>query len=116
MQDKSINNALLALHKVGGEQGELAGRILTLRGVTPVQKRYRISTAFKRGELRVVVLEALRDGPLRTREVAAHVQRYKPDWALADTQVRVFDALRRMAKTGMIRREGKLWASEGAEK
>ena len=60
MQDKTIDNALRALCKAGGEQGELAGRLLVMRGIDmPEPPRYPKNAARHR-ETRQLVLAELR--------------------------------------------------------
>ena len=109
MQDKSIDSALQALHRAGGQQGDLARQILALRGVNPIQKRRRTPAAFKRGKMRLAILEALRDGPKTHHEITLHVQGYKPEWTFEDAKDRVSATLTKMRAAGRIKYEGKLW-------
>lgn len=109
MQDKTINNALLALRKAGGEQGELALRLLSLRGVTPPVNRSRCPTAFRNGQMRRAILEILREGPLESYDVAIRIQAMKPDWTLKETLPRVRCTLSKLKSGGLVRREGLVW-------
>lgn len=110
MQDKTINNALLALRKAGGEQGELALRLLNIRGVTPPVNRSRCPTAFRKGQMRRAILEILRDSPLESYDVATRIQAMKPEWTLKETLPRVRCTLSKMKADGLVTREGLVWA------
>ncbi len=109
MQDRTINNALIALHKAGGEQADLARQILRMRGIEPPRLVSRCSDPFRRNQMRAAILDALRDGPKTGPEIVWHVMRYRDGWAFKDAQRRVSTALTKMKLTGMVRRVDGLW-------
>ena len=61
MQDKTINNALLALRKAGGQQGKLAEVLLDMRGV-PAPAYYQ-DKPLRRGGTKAIILHTLKEGP-----------------------------------------------------
>ena len=87
MQDRTIDNALLALHKAGGEQADLARLTLRLRGIEPPRLVSRCSDPFRRNHMRAAILEALRDGPRSGPEIVRHVMRYRDVWAVSANRV-----------------------------
>lgn len=105
MQDKTINNALLALRKVGGQQGKLAEVLLDMRGVE-LPKYYQTKPA-KRGQAARFVLNALRDGPKTCPEIADMLDR--PDLGRKYQIQRVYMALVRLEAKRVVRREGRVW-------
>jgi hypothetical protein len=110
MQDRTIDNALRALCKAGGEQAGLARQLLAMRGVEPPRLVTRCSDPFRRNHMRAAILEALRDGPKTGPEIVRHVMHYRDGWAFKDAQRRVSTALTKMKLAGKVRREGRLWA------
>lgn len=101
MQDKTIDNALLALRKqIIRSKGDGLARVealLMLRGVAmpkvlPAKKR----DVARRGQMRALVLEALRDGPKSLREIVAHVAAATPELEPRAAYVRTTQALARM--------------------
>ena len=72
MQDRTIDNALLALHRRGGEQADLARAILALRGV-PLPRHVR-DRPLVRGRRKHLMLAALADRPATTLEAAEWVK------------------------------------------
>lgn len=77
MQDRTINNALIALYKAGGQQGEVAGQLLHLRDVEPPRLVSRCEDPFRRNQMRTAILEALRDGPRTGPDIVRHVMGYR---------------------------------------
>ena len=109
MQDKTINNALLALHKAGGEQANLARQLLRMRGIEPPRLVSRCSDPFRRYQMRAAILEALQDGPRTGPEIVRHVMQHQDGWGYKDAQRRVSTALTKMKQLGLVRREGRVW-------
>ncbi len=109
MQDKTINNALVAIYRAGGKQGNLAAQILALRDATPASKRHRCKTAFKRGQMRMAIMDVLRGGAMTSEDLAARIQPHKPDWTIGETTLRVRSTLDKMRVKGLVKREGQLW-------
>lgn len=84
MQDKSIDGALLALRKqiIRGNGQGLAHveALLTMRGVpTPRVMPAKKADAAKRGQMRALVFDVLRDGPKPLQDIVAHVVAARPD-------------------------------------
>lgn len=101
MQDKTIDNALLALRRqIIRSKGEglanvealLVMRDVPMPKVLPAKKR----DAARRGQMRALVLEALRDGPKPLREIVAHVEAARPELEPRAAYVRTTQALARM--------------------
>lgn len=109
MQDRTIDNALLALHKAGGDQADLARQLLRMRGIEPPRLVSHCHDPFRRNQMRVAILEALRDGPKSGPEIVQHVMSYRDGWAFKDAQSRVSTALTKMKLVGLVRREGRVW-------
>lgn len=107
MQDRTINNALLALRKQGGTQGKLAEVLLDMRGVEP--PRYYQQSPFKRGETVQLVLDALRAGPQTTHTIGKVIRQERPDITPRAAANRAYHALLRLEEKGLVRRDGQLW-------
>lgn len=112
MQDKTINNALIALHKAGGEQAELARQLLHMRGINPPRLVTPCQDRFRRGHMRRAILEALTEGPKTGPEIVRHVMQHREGWAFNDAQRRVSTALTKMKQAGLVRREGRVWLAQ----
>lgn len=108
MQDKTINNALLALRREGGEVQKLAEQLLTLRGEDHLPRIIRHPA--KRGEMRRMVLEALRDTPMTRRALVAHLAPLRPEVPLERLYWRTDTTLSKLRIAGLVRREGRVWA------
>ncbi len=114
MQDKSINNALLALRKqiTRGDGVGLAHveALLALRGVhMPAVLPAKLPDAARRGHMARMVMDVLRDGPMTAREVAAYVSERRPEIDFDAAHKRAALALSKLKKAGLISREGRLW-------
>ena len=107
MQDRTIDNALLALRKHGGTQGKLAEVLLDMRGVEP--PRYYQNEPAKRGQTARFVLTALQDGPKTCPQIADALALNRPDLARKVLLQRVYMALCRLESKGLVRREGRVW-------
>lgn len=64
---------------------------------------------FKRRELRRLITEGLRGGPMRGYEVAAYVSGREPNVTYAQAMRRVYAALARMEASGLADRDGVMW-------
>jgi len=62
-----------------------------------------------KGLMTRLVLEALRDGPKPLREVVSHASRHRPALPYRASYVRTTQALAKMKKRGLVRREGRVW-------
>lgn len=107
MQDRTINNALLALRKEGGTQGKLAEVLLDMRGV-PVPVYYQDQPLYRGGTKRIV-LDTLSDGPKSTQEFGSAIRQVRPDISARAAANRAYQALLRLEETGLVRREGRVW-------
>jgi len=107
MQDKTINNALLALRREGGEVQELAEKLLAMRGVNHLPRIIR--NPAKRGEMRRMVLDTLKDSPKTRREVVEHLIPLRPDVPLEKLYWRIDTTLSKLRMAGLVRREGRVW-------
>lgn len=107
MQDRTINNALLALRKQGGTQGKLAEVLLDMRGV-PAPAYYQDQPLY-RGGTKAVILHALREGPQSTQGLGDAIRQLRPDISRRSAANRAYQALLRMEDKGLVRREGRVW-------
>ena len=109
MQDRTIDNALLALCRKGGEQAALARQILVMRGA-PLPKVIH-DRPLSRGRCARLMLAALSAGPITTLEAREWVLAAVPGVSGASAYQRAFLALLRLERAGMVRREGQVWFS-----
>ncbi|MDF1715355.1 MAG: hypothetical protein P1U75_01590 [Antarcticimicrobium sp.] len=109
MQDKSIDGALLALCKTGGEQGELASRLLVMRDIEPPEPSRYPKNAARHRETRQLVLDVLRDGPKHASDIGAVIRAQKPELTRRAATNRAYMALYRLYEAGLVRREGRMW-------
>jgi len=101
MQDKTINNALLALHKLGGDQAKVAAQLIHMRGVELPKRAYQVQP-MKRGECRRLMLAELQFGPKTTSQLADAVQLVRPDITRRSANHRAYIALWRMKEIGLV--------------
>ncbi len=107
MQDRTINNALLALRKQGGSQGMLAEVLLDMRGVDmPSVNQFK---PFKRGSLKRMILGLLDERPHTTAQIAAVIQQELIEIYDRTAYNRAYQALLRLQDNGLVRRDGRLW-------
>ena len=111
MQDRTIDNALLALRKQiirGDLDGlEQVEALLTMRGVRMprVMPQWREMQA--RGhEIRGIIKRTLQDGPKTLAEVAQAISDARGE---DYSRHRVAQVLYKMKLAGMVRREGRVW-------
>lgn len=107
MQDRTINNALIALRKQGGPQGKIAEALLDMRGV-PLPT-HRQSEPFKRGQAQRLALDALRNGAETTAHIAVDVLRLKSDITRRQAAHCAYLALLRLEGKGLVCRDGRAW-------
>ncbi len=108
MQDRTINNALLALAKKGGAQGKLADVLLEIRSVEwsgIVQ-----DSPMKRGGTKAIILQSLRSGGMTSWQLGEVLKQQKPDIGPRAAANRAYQALRRLNDQGLVRRDGRLWS------
>ncbi len=111
MQDRTINNALLAIRKAGGAEGKLAEVLLDMRKV-PLPAWYQ-DRPFKRGDTQRLIMAALRDGPKTNSDLGRLIQASRPDIAHKAAANRTYQCLLRLETKGLVRREGQKWISKG---
>ncbi len=107
MQDKTINNALVALAKQGGHQGRLAEVILDMReigwsGITQ-------DGPIKRGGTKRVIMAALRDMPMSSWDLGGLLREAQPEIGPNAAHNRAYQALRRMQESGVVCKDGRKW-------
>lgn len=107
MQDKTINNALLALAKQGGSQAKLADVLLEMRGVK--WSGITQDNHFKRGGTKHFVLNTLKRGPMTSWELGEVIREVRPEIGPDAAYNRAYQALRRLKDRGLVRREGRVW-------
>lgn len=111
MQDRTIDNALIALAKLGGDQAIAAKLLLDMRGVD-----YSARTAYrpmKRRKSRQLVLDRLAQGPCTIGDVAEAFAQEIGGVTKDHTWHRAYMALKRLEKVGRVVQdfgpEGCLW-------
>ncbi len=112
MQDRTINNALLALRRQGGAQAHMAEALLILRDV-PVP-RVRQVQQLKRSQAGRVIVAALADGPMTASQLGEVILCLRPGITVHSANNRVYQALLRLEAKGVVRRglvllTGQLW-------
>jgi hypothetical protein len=109
MQDKTIDNALLALCGRGDAQADLARDLLALRSVDPPKPSRYPKNAARNRETRQLVLDALRDGPKTTGQIGAIILAQKPELSRRAANNRAYQALLRLEAKGAVRRLDGVW-------
>lgn len=107
MQDKTINNALIALAKQGGSQAKLADVLLDMRGVE--WNGWVQDNPFKRGGTKRIVMDALRGGPQTSWQLGEAIRALRPEIGPDAAYNRAYQALKRLKDKGLVRRDGRLW-------
>jgi len=107
MQDKTINNALLALRKqiIRGDGKGLAQAesLLRMRGVDmPRVLPAKRSDVARKGQMSKLVLDALRGAPMTTIQVADHVARNRPELTPEAAKKRAGLCLTKLKARGMV--------------
>jgi len=103
MQDKTINNALLALYRTG-EGREHVEALMALRGIeAPSRVRDR---PLSRGKCKRLALSML---PCTSSKLADVIQRQVPGITRKSAAQRAYMALLRLEKAGVVKRDGRVW-------
>ncbi|WP_104019491.1 hypothetical protein [Roseovarius nitratireducens] len=120
MQDRTIDNALLALRKqiirddLGGMDHVEA--LLQMRGVdAPRVMPPKRKDVARRGHMTALVLRALGEGGKTLREVVSYVCQNRPELPYTASYKRTGQALANLKKRGLVRREGRVWLSKAAD-
>jgi len=114
MLDKSIDAALMELRTRivrGGLEGrEHVEALLIARGV-PLRRvsRQLVAIRLPRNHLRLMILAALRDGPMTGPAIAAIVIERTPQIAPEHAYFRAYSAVTRMRYAGLVEKDGKVW-------
>jgi hypothetical protein len=102
MQDKTINNALIALAKQGGPQGSIAEGLLLLRDVPlPIITQDRPLT---RGGTRKLILRALQEGPCTASCIGSLIQKRVTGISNRAAYNRGYQALLRLEGRGLVQK------------
>ena len=113
MQDKSINNALLALRKQmireGGDGLSHVEALLQMRGVAMPAVLPAKTDAAGKGRMAWMLMEALRERPMTQREAAAYVLERRPELSPEAAYKRAALGLARLKRRGALAREGRVW-------
>ncbi len=118
MQDKTIDNALLALRKQnirgGGAGLDHVETLLQMRGVDmprvfPAKRK----DVARKGQMTALVLAALRGGPKTALEVTAYVAPRRPELSPEAAKKRTAQALSKLKMRGVVENDfgpdGCLW-------
>ena len=104
MQDRTINNALLALRREGGEVQVLAEQLLALRDI-PLPRCIH-DRPLPRGACKRLALSLL---PCTSSVVADAIQQRLPGVSRKSAVQRAYMALIRLESSGLVRRDGRVW-------
>jgi hypothetical protein len=111
MQDRTINNALLALHRqisLAKTDGlEHVEALMRLRNLPP-PVRYQ-KNPLARGKTQAIILSELQTGPKTTRQLGSAILVVRPGQTLREAANRSYQALLRMQGKGLVCREGGKW-------
>ena len=107
MQDKTIDNGLRAIWRIGGEQADLAERLLILRDAK--LPKFRRDRPLNKGGCRKIVLGMLADGPITSSQVADRLQELLGGIGRRSAINRAYMCLLRLERNGVVVREGRLW-------
>lgn len=116
MLDKTITSALLNL-RAQIIRGRLDGlghveALLVARSVDPtahIVRAKRKGDAARKGLMRVIILDALRDSPKTMRELAQYVGARRPDISPEAAYQRTGQVLAKLKLVGLVMREGRVW-------
>ena len=116
MLDKTITSALINLRRQI-IRGKLDGlphidALLVQRGIDPAAHRVgqpMPSDRCRSGEVRVIILEALRSGPKRPSEIGAAFMARKPDIPRDRAMIRVYRAIYKMRDQGTVAGSDGMW-------
>lgn len=116
MQDKSIDNALLALRKQvireSCEGLDHVEALLALRGVRmPRVMPSKKPDVARCGQMQGLILAALSEGPKPLREIVAYVAERRPEISYEAAYRRTGQRLPQLRDKGLVRRGGGVWLS-----
>ncbi len=100
MQDKTIDNALLALWKQNGPEIEHVEQIMAIRGIP--KPRYRHVDPLVRGKCRRIALDVLANGPCTNAEAAEAFLRVLPGISRRSAVRRAHGAFLRLEEAGRV--------------
>lgn len=103
MQDRTINNALLALYRTG-EGLEHVEALMALRGVEKPARMH--DRPLSRGKCKRLALSLL---PCTSSKIADAIQEAVPGISRKSACQRAYMALMRLEARGVVRREGRVW-------
>jgi len=114
MLDKSIDGALLALRKQiirgNGEGLAHVEALCRMRGVDmPAVLPAKRADAARKGMMRLIILDGIRQGCTSQRALAAYVANQRPELSPCAAYVRTTQALQKMRRAGIVAREGRIW-------
>ena len=107
MQDRTINNALRAIYRKGGDQGKIAQTLLIARNV-PIPRMAQ-NQPLRRGQTKAIVLSALAGGPKTTGQIGCEVAKLRPALTPKQATQRAYMALERLRVGGIAVRNGRFW-------
>jgi hypothetical protein len=119
MLDKTIDSALTNL-RTQIIRGKLDGlthveALMQLRGIAlgdvPRQRR---PDAARKGAMRLIVLERLKQGPASLQDIAGCAMAARPELKLEAALQRSGQVLAKLKLAGVVTREGRLWRIGGA--
>ena len=114
MLDKTITSALLALRaqiiKSRLDGLDHVEALLTARGIdVPRLSRPHAENSMPRHGMRLLLMEALGQGPMGGVAAARYVAAHEPSISYKEAQARVHQALNRMVTNGFAVRDGRVW-------
>lgn len=113
--ETTIRNALLYIRaeclRNGAEGIEHVDALLRARGHDPGGFSFAASRpkAYRKGELRQMVLDTLREGPQTGAEIARKAQARKPELTYKQVYKRVYICLNTLKRRGVVRHVGREW-------
>ena len=107
MQDRNLNNALLALERDDGIRSNLARAVLMIRElrIPDVRQLRRL----RRGHTRRMVLAMLETGPKTTRQIAVHIHKTHPDMTDKSAYNRAYQCLHKLREIDAVAHGGRFW-------
>ncbi|WP_176224399.1 hypothetical protein [Maritimibacter sp. HL-12] len=98
------------LIRTGGEGLEHVEALLLLRGVRLPKAFVPDGPIAKNGQMKKMVLDALRDGGKTRRELVDHIAALRPDVSPECAYWRTDAALSALRAKGLVSHEGRVWA------
>jgi hypothetical protein len=115
MLDKTITSALVTLRLQMIRSGSDLAHVDALligRGIDPaslhVPRQYPADSC-GHGEIKLMVLGLLREGPRTAAEIVAAFHAGKPDMSLKVARLRVWRAIYKMGRSGVMAKDGNAW-------